>query len=103
MPAATQGQAWRLEVNDYRTGPVIDYRTALLWMLAGLVAGVVGFRDLNVTYLLIPLWTLTGYEVLRRGADFRTKGMELLVVYLGITVLVLLSYAVGQLSSGLAS
>jgi hypothetical protein len=25
---------------------------------------VVGFRDLNVTYLLLPLWTLTGYEVL---------------------------------------
>lgn len=80
--------------------PVIDYRTALLWMLAGLVAGVVGFRDLNVTYLLIPLWTLTGYEVLQRGAELRTRGMEFLVVYLGITVLVLLSYAVGQLSAG---
>jgi hypothetical protein len=66
-------QLWRLEVNDYRTAPVIDHRTALLWILAGLVAGIVGFRDLNVTYLLIPLWTLTGYEMLQRGADLRTK------------------------------
>jgi hypothetical protein len=83
---------------------VIDYRTALLWILAGLIAGYIGFRDLNVTYLLLPMWTLTGYEWLRRGADLRPKGLEFLVVYLGIvTVLVLPSYTVGRLCSGLAS
>jgi hypothetical protein len=50
-PLQHRRQAGGLEVNDYRTTPVIDNQTALLWMLAGLVAGVLGFRDLNVTYL----------------------------------------------------
>lgn len=44
---------------------------ALVQILAGVVAVVIGFRDLNLAYLLIPIWALTGYEMIQRGANSR--------------------------------
>jgi hypothetical protein len=76
---------------------------ALIRVLASLIALVIGFRVLNIVYLLIPIWVLTGYETFRRREHKVNRAKAALANFLSVTILLLLAYAFGRLCGWLAS
>ena len=86
-----------------RTRDQDDNWGALVQFLACVVAVVIGFRDLNLAYLLIPIWALTGYQMMQRSTNRRPDARRAAALFLSITMLLLLTYVFGRLPAGLRS
>lgn len=59
---------------------------ALVQSLACVVAVVIGFRDLNLAYLLIPIWALTGHEIIQRSTNSRLGARGAVALFLRVRV-----------------
>ena len=74
---------------------------AVIRSLGWTIAVVVGFRDVNVTLLLIPIWAVSGYEITGRIRNGKVWLPEAIAVFIAVTLVCAFSYGLGKAAAWL--
>jgi hypothetical protein len=75
-----------------------DWMEFLVRTLTWMVALVVGFRDMNVFYLLVPIAAMTWFEILQTNKQSPyLRGMRRTIIVAGVLALCGMSYVTGRL------
>ena len=74
---------------------------AVIRSLGWTIAVVVGFRDVNVTLLLIPIWAVSGYEITGRIRNGKVWLPEAIAVFIAVTLVCAFSYGLGKVAAWL--